>query len=99
MELHQAKTVSAQKRNDQQNEKAIYRMVKVFANHISGKQLVFKKYNKFIERNMTLEQHGFELQRVHLYADFFYCKHYTIHGWLNPQMQSRGSIRTVEVEG
>ena len=70
MELHQAKTVSEQKRNDQQNEKAIYRMVKVFANHISGKQLVFKKYNKFIERNMTLEQHGFELQ-AHLYRDFF----------------------------
>ena len=39
---------------------------------------------------------------VHLYLDFFhskYYKYYTIHGWLNLQIQNQGYRETLAKEG
>ena len=71
MRLQQTKMILYNKRNHQQNEKAIYEWEKIFVNHVSEKRLISGIYEELIGLKEEIKQFNLKMDKRSNYIYFF----------------------------
>ena len=74
MRLQQTKMILYNKRNHQQNEKAIYEWEKIFVNHVSEKRLISGIYEELIGLKEEIKQFNLKMDKRSNYIHFFFLK-------------------------